>query len=235
MQNILETITSQIKLTDASPEIIKAVQTQLIAVQLLDGAIDGIAGRMTTSAYAKFKQLEYLEHPELLGKSSALALLEAATSSRSAPLDNDKPQPSSHQSLFPKVGLVSAKTLVHSGGHFTWGEFTKNLSRVPQSVTVVDQIMKLAYYLETVRSHFDNATIVINSGYRPPSVNKAVGGASNSQHIYGAAADIVVSGISPRVVYKRLDSFHGSKGGLGNGKSFTHVDVRGYRCRFSYG
>ena len=140
-----------------------------------------------------------------------------------------------HQSLFPKVGLVSASTLVHKDGHFTWGEFTKNLTRVPQSTTVVEQILKLAYYLESVRSHFDNRTIIINSGYRPPSVNKAVGGASNSQHLYGAAVDIVVDGIRPHEVYARLNSFHGSKGGLGNGRNFTHLDIRSYRCRFNYG
>lgn len=32
--------------------------------------------------------------------------------------------------------------------------------------------------------------IQITSGYRSPKVNKAVGGASNSDHIYGYAADI---------------------------------------------
>lgn len=32
--------------------------------------------------------------------------------------------------------------------------------------------------------------IVINSGYRSPPVNKAVGGVANSQHIKGEAADI---------------------------------------------
>lgn len=234
MANILETISAPIKLTDASPDIIKAVQKQLVAVHLLDGAIDGKPGKLTTSAYAKFKELEYLEHPDLLGKSSAIALLEASTN-RNAPKDNEKAIVSKSQSLFPKVGLVSAKTLVHEGGHFTWGEFTKNLSRVPQNERVVDQIMKLAYYLESVRSHFGNPSITINSGYRPPSVNRAVGGATNSQHLYGAAADFVVSGIRPSEVYKRLDSFHGSKGGLGNGSSFTHLDLRGYRARFSYG
>lgn len=32
--------------------------------------------------------------------------------------------------------------------------------------------------------------IIVTSGYRCPKLNKAVGGATNSQHIYGQAADI---------------------------------------------
>ena len=32
--------------------------------------------------------------------------------------------------------------------------------------------------------------IVVNSGYRCPALNTAVGGAVNSQHVYGEAADI---------------------------------------------
>lgn len=34
------------------------------------------------------------------------------------------------------------------------------------------------------------APIIVTSGYRCPALNKAVGGATNSQHIYGQAADI---------------------------------------------
>lgn len=135
----------------------------------------------------------------------------------------------------PKVGWVGANQPVQAKGNFTWGEFTKNLTRVPQNANIVDAIVSLAYYLEIVRSQFGNPSILINSGYRPPLINTAVGGASNSQHLYGAAADIVVSGIHPHEVYKRLDKMHGSKGGLGNGATFTHLDLRNYKARFSYG
>ena len=43
--------------------------------------------------------------------------------------------------------------------------------------------------LEPLREYF-NCPIVISSGYRCPALNKAVGGASNSQHILGEACDI---------------------------------------------
>lgn len=230
----LETLEKTYKLTDAPKDVVKAVQHQLISVGLLDSVSDGIVGRLTLSAFAKFKELEYLEYPDLLGRSTAIALLEA-TYNRDAPTDDDKLAPTEHKAFFPKVGWVGARDLVHPGGHFAWGEFTKNLTRVPQSERVVNQIAKLAYYLEDVRVLFGNPAITINSGYRPPAVNKAAKGASNSQHLYGAAADIVVRGISPHEVYTRLNSWHGSKGGLASSSSFTHIDLRGYRARWSYG
>ncbi len=49
--------------------------------------------------------------------------------------------------------------------------------------------------LQPLRNHF--GTVHITSGYRPPKLNKRIGGSSNSQHLYGLAADIVVPGVSP--------------------------------------
>ncbi len=37
----------------------------------------------------------------------------------------------------------------------------------------------------------------ITSGYRPPKLNRLIGGSSNSQHQFGQAADIIVSGQTP--------------------------------------
>ena len=232
--NALASLEKTYKLVDAPPEIIKAVQIQLVRINLLDGAVDGIAGKQTLGAFARFKQLEYLEYPDLLGRSTAQALIEA-TYTRAAPKDSDTPLAAVHKAFLPKVGWVTSSDRIHLGGHFSWGEFTKELSRVPQNTKVVDNIYRLADYLEDVRKLFGNPSILINSGYRPPVVNAAVGGASNSQHVYGAAADIVISGYRPHEVYKRLNQWHGSKGGLGNSSSFTHIDLRGYQARWNYG
>lgn len=222
------------KLVDCEPKVIKAVQEQLISVGLLKSVSDGIAGKLTLAAFAKFKELEYLEYPDLLGKATAIALLEA-NQIHTPPKDNATPLASEHKAFFPKVGWVAANDRILLGGHFSWGEFTKDLTRIPQDVRVVENIVRLATYLEDVRSRFGKASIVINSAYRPPSINRAVGGSSNSFHLYGAAADIVVSGFRPHEVYKHLNQWHGDKGGLGDGAAFTHIDLRGYRARFTYG
>ena len=47
--------------------------------------------------------------------------------------------------------------------------------------------------VQPVRDHF--GPTVINSGYRSPALNEAVGGSSTSQHCKGQAADIEVPGI----------------------------------------
>lgn len=44
--------------------------------------------------------------------------------------------------------------------------------------------------------------ILITSGYRCPIVNKLVGGADNSQHMSGYAADFHVQGFTPSMMYQ---------------------------------
>ena len=90
----------------------------------------------------------------------------------------------------------------------------------------------LLYLLEAVREHFGKP-VVINSACRCPAHNRAVGGAENSRHLHGEAADITVSKISPALVADYCEVLVGERGGLGRYSSFTHVDVRGYRTRWS--
>lgn len=55
---------------------------------------------------------------------------------------------------------------------------------------IVCHLNELAHHvLQPLRDHFGQS-ITVTSGYRSPKVNKAVGGAANSDHLYGYAADI---------------------------------------------
>lgn len=96
---------------------------------------------------------------------------------------------------------------------------------------VVKNIKALAGELQIVRNTL-HRPIFITSGWRSARVNKAVKGASRSQHLYGKAVDIEVVGMTPQQVQKALD--HRWNGGLGYGKTFTHLDIRPYRARFTY-
>ena len=86
--------------------------------------------------------------------------------------------------------------------------------------------------LQKVRDHFKKPVRVV-SGYRTETKNKAVGGAMFSQHKYGTAADIVVSGYTPKAVADYLEKIMPNTGGIGIYSSFCHVDVRKERARWN--
>lgn len=96
-------------------------------------------------------------------------------------------------------------------------------------VLIDDDLVKL---LENIREAAGGKAVTINSGYRSPEHNKAVGGVSNSQHVKGTAADIVVSDTDPLTVGQIAEYFLNTKGGIGVYKSFTHVDTRANRSRW---
>lgn len=79
--------------------------------------------------------------------------------------------------------------------HFTLAELTvsqlaarRNIDNTPPS-DVLARLKKTAQGLELVRA-LVKSPIVVSSGYRSPLVNQLVGGARNSQHLLGGAADI---------------------------------------------
>ena len=80
--------------------------------------------------------------------------------------------------------------------------------------------------LERARNYF-RAPITITSGCRCPTYNARVGGAKNSQHLRGRAADIVVQGVHPDRVHAFLSMGTES---VGKYDTFTHVDTRSGRA-----
>jgi hypothetical protein len=87
--------------------------------------------------------------------------------------------------------------------------------------------------LQKIRDHFKKP-ITIVSGYRSPAYNKSINGAKTSQHMYGKAADIQVSGVNPRTVAEYAESINVKGLGLYDYTSggFVHVDTRSTRSRW---
>lgn len=110
--------------------------------------------------------------------------------------------------------------------HFRLSEFASKDGS--DKVLVDDALVDL---LEQIREAAGGA-VTINSGYRSPAHNAAVGGVSSSQHLYGRAADIVVSGASPLLAGQIAEYYLGRKGGIGVYSGFTHVDTRAIRSRW---
>lgn len=111
--------------------------------------------------------------------------------------------------------------------HFRVREFASKDGA--DKVLIDDDLVKL---LENIREAAGGKAVTINSGYRSPEHNKAVGGVSNSQHVKGTAADIVVAGTDPLTVGQIAEHYLNTKGGIGVYRSFTHVDTRANRSRW---
>jgi uncharacterized protein YcbK (DUF882 family) len=118
--------------------------------------------------------------------------------------------------------------------NFSLQEFnSKDGSPMPKEV--FENIILLANNLQVLRDEL-KASIKINSGYRSPAHNKKIGGAKNSTHTLGMAADIVVSGFTPKQVAETIDRLvkEGKMmtGGIKAYPTFTHYDIRGVKKRW---
>jgi len=98
------------------------------------------------------------------------------------------------------VGKVSADMQLSE--HFNLKEFTKSetairkrIDNTPNSVHATNLKAVCEKILEPVRNHFGKP-VRINSGYRGPALNAAVGGSSKSQHCNGEAVDFEIDGLA---------------------------------------
>jgi zinc D-Ala-D-Ala carboxypeptidase len=85
--------------------------------------------------------------------------------------------------------------------NFSMAEFTKSqtaerkgIDNTPQGEHLEAAKELFENVVQKVRDHF--GPTVINSGYRCPELNEAVGGSAKSQHCHGEAADIEVPGVA---------------------------------------
>ena len=100
---------------------------------------------------------------------------------------------------------------------------------------VIDNIKLLAENLQVIREEVDKP-MSITSGYRSPAHNRKVGGATNSYHVRGMAADLRVSGLTPVQLVGIIDKLQKegkiARGGLKAYSTFVHYDTRGTNARW---
>jgi uncharacterized protein YcbK (DUF882 family) len=118
--------------------------------------------------------------------------------------------------------------------NFTLKEFASK-DGAPTPLPVVHKLQQLAINLQALRDEIGKP-IRINSGYRSPAHNRAVGGASRSRHVIGDAADIVVVGMPPAEVAATIERLISEgkmqQGGLKAYATFCHYDCRSVKARW---
>ena len=106
---------------------------------------------------------------------------------------------------------VEINNEVRLSEHFKLAELCKTSVKtkdgnIPSHVHI-ENMKRVCGWLEMLRDEWNNRygdgddPIIINSGYRSPAVNKAVGGVATSNHLTGCAVDIRVLGMEQLLRY----------------------------------
>ena len=109
---------------------------------------------------------------------------------------------------------MNSEKLMNLSEHMTLAELCKTntgIENVPNEAQV-ENLKRLCRWLERLRRRWNDLyaddggvgmeePLIVNSGYRSPAVNKAVGGAPTSNHLTGCAVDIRVAGLEQLLRY----------------------------------
>lgn len=120
--------------------------------------------------------------------------------------------------LFYKSKYFSLKELTHTD---------EPLNNQPKTFGEVVNLLALQFFLDSLREKLGKP-IIVNSAFRSADVNIAVGGADNSYHLDGLAADIRVSDMSPSdlIAFIRLHYSMDSFEELLMYGTFVHVAIK---------
>lgn len=122
---------------------------------------------------------------------------------------------------------------------FTFDEFVRTSQKVDNipNWEQVENLFQLRVFLNTVR-HFFGKAIRVNSAFRSPELNAAVGGSKTSMHVHGLAADIcafsgteadnrqllrILESLQPGI--DQLISYHKTAGNVNTPIRFIHVGL----------
>ncbi|MFD7923872.1 D-Ala-D-Ala carboxypeptidase family metallohydrolase [Streptomyces sp. NPDC059740] len=114
--------------------------------------------------------------------------------------------------------------------HFDWSEFTDRVSGTfaggkVTTAAAKENARRTMYKLEALRKKLGDRAITVNSGFRSVAHNADVGGAADSMHLYGTAADLDVPGVTNKTVYQKAETC-GFSGLETYAEDHQHVDAR---------
>lgn len=232
---------------------VKELQKKLNSLGFNAGVVDGIFGTKTRNAVMDFQRKNGLVVDGIVGK--------ATRSKLDSSSNNDV---KTIQEILNQIGIDVGKVDNKMGNKTRQGirEFQKIFGLTVDGIAgkntwaVLNKAKGITHFkvkefacphcgkikidinllvkLEELRKAVGNKPLVITSGYRCPTHNRNVGGASRSQHIYGKAADISHHNIGRALLERHADRIFANGGvGLG-GNNIVHVDTRNGRARWRY-
>ena len=100
---------------------------------------------------------------------------------------------------------------------------------------VKKNVIELAENLQIIRNEVGR--LDLTNAYRCKDHNSDVGGSTSSQHLVGKAADVKSKSIKPKEMAQIVNDLMKNEkiktGGIGIYNTFTHIDIRGVRARWS--
>ena len=187
----------------------KQVQMNLKYLNYYKGSIDGIIGNLTRTAIRNFQKDNGLEVDGIYGEKTEGALvpmikqiqIKVGTEADGVAGNNTIQKTKEYQSrngLAPDgIAGVLTRGKLFPGTSTSWD----NIKHFKQSefrchcgcgYDAID--LRLVKILDDIRDHY-NSPLIITSGCRCQSHNKAVGGVQGSRHTMGKASDFYVKGV----------------------------------------
>ena len=205
---------------------VKQIQCLLAYLGYYTGDIDGQWGSMSTAACRAF-QADYGLTADGICGTMTQKMLVAAIAGTAAKVERPAEEEQAATDK-PKTGTFwddikwfkRAEFRCKCGGRYCNG----------YPVEIDAGMVKIA---DQIRARIGNP-IPINSGLRCKVHNANVGGVSNSQHLYGNAADLgCPSGCTPEQMASIAESIMGNTGGIGIYSWGIHIDTRSTKSRWN--
>lgn len=112
-------------------------------------------------------------------------------------------------------------------GRTKWDRDIRITLKAPPSA-LWPNILPTVRAAEWLRFRLGNKPLHVNSGYRDPAYNAAIGGASGSMHVHFNAMDLSQTGTPPARMVEVMEAYSGAAGmGIGRYRTFMHIDTRG--------
>ena len=196
---------------------VKQKQCLLYYLGYYVGNVDGDWGTLSKTACKAFQQDHGLKDDGVFGDVTAKAVLAAVA--KNEVKSTATPTPTPTEDGWEDIKYFSRKEFACKCGKC--GGFP------------VEPDLKMVRVADAIRERL-GVPVGVNSGVRCKNPNAAVGGVSNSQHVYGTAADLgTPSGVTVAKMAAIAEELMPNTGGIGIYSWGIHIDSRKTKSRWN--